>query len=347
MQRAHSQPEAALAAVGGTAGRRYLGGGTNLVDLMKLGVETPGLLVDVTAPAARPHRGGRRRRPADRRRGAQQRPGRATWRSASRYPVLAQAAAGRRLRAAAQHGHRRRQPAAAHPLPVLPGRHQAVQQAAAGSRLPGPQRRAPTTWPSSARRRSLRRHPPVRHGRRAGRLRTPWYTCRVPTATAGGAARRAVPAARRRARTGTPRSTPRRADHRRRAAARAACGRSRTARSASAPRTRSPWPRSPPRWMSPTGSCATSGSPWARSPPCRGGPPRAEQALQGRPATAEAFGRAADAELAAGRAAARQRVTRFRWQQPDRAHPGDSRRPMSTVTVTVGRPVSRVEGRPR
>jgi xanthine dehydrogenase YagS FAD-binding subunit len=39
----------ALAAVGGTAGARYLGGGTNLVDLMKLGVETPGLLVDVTA----------------------------------------------------------------------------------------------------------------------------------------------------------------------------------------------------------------------------------------------------------------------------------------------------------
>jgi xanthine dehydrogenase YagS FAD-binding subunit len=44
-----TRPEDALAAVGGTAGARYLGGGTNLVDLMKLGVETPGLLVDVTA----------------------------------------------------------------------------------------------------------------------------------------------------------------------------------------------------------------------------------------------------------------------------------------------------------
>ena len=29
-------------------GARYLGGGTNLVDLMKLGVETPAALVDVT-----------------------------------------------------------------------------------------------------------------------------------------------------------------------------------------------------------------------------------------------------------------------------------------------------------
>jgi xanthine dehydrogenase YagS FAD-binding subunit len=39
----------AVAAVAGSAGRaRYLGGGTNLVDLMKLGVEEPELLVDVT-----------------------------------------------------------------------------------------------------------------------------------------------------------------------------------------------------------------------------------------------------------------------------------------------------------
>ncbi|NEE53367.1 xanthine dehydrogenase family protein subunit M, partial [Streptomyces sp. SID8455] len=29
-------------------GARFLGGGTNLVDLMKLGVEEPGLLIDVT-----------------------------------------------------------------------------------------------------------------------------------------------------------------------------------------------------------------------------------------------------------------------------------------------------------
>jgi len=42
-----TQIGAALAAVG-APGARYLGGGTNLVDLMKLGVENPELLVDVT-----------------------------------------------------------------------------------------------------------------------------------------------------------------------------------------------------------------------------------------------------------------------------------------------------------
>jgi xanthine dehydrogenase YagS FAD-binding subunit len=38
----------AIATVAGTDGAVFLGGGTNLVDLMKLGVETPDLLVDVT-----------------------------------------------------------------------------------------------------------------------------------------------------------------------------------------------------------------------------------------------------------------------------------------------------------
>jgi xanthine dehydrogenase YagS FAD-binding subunit len=44
-----TRPADALALLSGTPGARYLGGGTNLVDLMKLGVETPGVLVDVTA----------------------------------------------------------------------------------------------------------------------------------------------------------------------------------------------------------------------------------------------------------------------------------------------------------
>jgi xanthine dehydrogenase YagS FAD-binding subunit len=38
----------AVATVAGAGGAVFLGGGTNLVDLMKLGVETPDLLVDVT-----------------------------------------------------------------------------------------------------------------------------------------------------------------------------------------------------------------------------------------------------------------------------------------------------------
>ncbi|MEV0716662.1 xanthine dehydrogenase family protein subunit M [Asanoa sp. NPDC050611] len=40
--------DAAVALVADNPGARYLGGGTNLVDLMKLGVERPDLLVDVT-----------------------------------------------------------------------------------------------------------------------------------------------------------------------------------------------------------------------------------------------------------------------------------------------------------
>jgi xanthine dehydrogenase YagS FAD-binding subunit len=38
----------AVAALAGEPGAKFLGGGTNLVDLMRLGVETPPLLVDVT-----------------------------------------------------------------------------------------------------------------------------------------------------------------------------------------------------------------------------------------------------------------------------------------------------------
>ncbi|MEA2305959.1 MAG: xanthine dehydrogenase YagS FAD-binding subunit [Solirubrobacteraceae bacterium] len=44
-----ADPDGAIAALGrGTPAARYLGGGTNLVDLMRLGVEEPELLVDVT-----------------------------------------------------------------------------------------------------------------------------------------------------------------------------------------------------------------------------------------------------------------------------------------------------------
>ncbi|MEV4617682.1 xanthine dehydrogenase family protein subunit M [Asanoa sp. NPDC049573] len=45
--RAHDV-DSAVALVADNPGARYLGGGTNLVDLMKLGVERPDLLVDVT-----------------------------------------------------------------------------------------------------------------------------------------------------------------------------------------------------------------------------------------------------------------------------------------------------------
>ncbi len=47
-QRAPDAGAAVAAAAAHPAGARYLGGGTNLVDLMKLGVETPELLIDVS-----------------------------------------------------------------------------------------------------------------------------------------------------------------------------------------------------------------------------------------------------------------------------------------------------------
>ena len=43
-----TDPEQAVALIAEEPEARYLGGGTNLVDLMRLGVETPGTLVDVT-----------------------------------------------------------------------------------------------------------------------------------------------------------------------------------------------------------------------------------------------------------------------------------------------------------
>ena len=45
---APSGPAAAVALVAGRPGAAFLAGGTNLVDLMKLGVAAPDLLVDVT-----------------------------------------------------------------------------------------------------------------------------------------------------------------------------------------------------------------------------------------------------------------------------------------------------------
>ena len=44
---------AAVALLSGEPGGRFLGGGTNLVDLMRLGVETPGVLVDITRAVTR------------------------------------------------------------------------------------------------------------------------------------------------------------------------------------------------------------------------------------------------------------------------------------------------------
>ena len=131
------------------SGARYLGGGTNLVDLMKLGVAEPQRLVDVSrlphdaieetraaacASAPRVRNSDLATHPLVR----------------ERYPVLSAGAARRRVRPAAQPRHRRRQPAPAHALPLLPGRHEAVQQAPARARAARRARASTATSRSSA-----------------------------------------------------------------------------------------------------------------------------------------------------------------------------------------------------
>ena len=113
-----------------------LGGGTNLVDLMKIGVSAPDVLVDVShlpldaieLTADGVLRAGATARNSE----LAAHPGRPR-----RVPGAGAGAAGRRVRAAAQLGHHGGQPAAAHPLPVLHGRRQTVQQARARHGVPG------------------------------------------------------------------------------------------------------------------------------------------------------------------------------------------------------------------
>ena len=265
-----------------TRTRAFLGGGTNLVDLMKLGVEHPDAAGRRHAAAARPRSsrlpdGGA----AHRRRGPQQRPRRRPATSAALPGALA-GAARRRLRAAAQHGHRRRQPAAAHPLLLLPGRHQPCNKREPGSgcaalegvnrnhAILGASRRTasppiPPTWPS--------RWP----------RSTPSCTCTGPTASAR------IPLADFHRLPGDDpaarhRPGARRADHRRRRcpplpfAAQLAA----TARCATAPPSRS-------RWSRVAAALDVDGRRGARRAArarrrrrtSRGGRRRAEQALRG------------------------------------------------------------------
>ncbi len=161
---------ASAVAAGQQAGARYIGGGTNLLDLMKGGVEKPTTLVDVSQlPLADDRRVGRRRRD-DRRAGPQQRRGRPSA-VRTRYPLLTQALVSGASGPAAQHGDGRRQPAATDALLLLrrSGLHD-VQQAHPGFGLRRDRR--PQPHPRDPRReRRLHRGQPVRHERRAGRAR--------------------------------------------------------------------------------------------------------------------------------------------------------------------------------
>ena len=309
--------DAAAAVAAGADGATFLGGGTNLVDLMKLGVAEPRPAGRRLAAPARRDRGDGRRR---------LRIG-AAVRNADlaahplireRYPLLSAGAARRRLGPAAQPRHRRRQPAPAHPLRVLPGRHEALQQAPPRLGLPGARGRAPQ--PRDPRPlRALRRHAPERHGGRARRDR------RRASQVLGANGERTIPipglhrlpgdeaAARHRART-------RRPDHRGRAR-RARAALASTARSATARPSRSRCSPSPPRstWRRRT-SQRRAGSRSAASPTCRGEPSGPRPCCAAPRRRPEAFAAAADAELDACAAAARQRLQGAVGPQRARPH---------------------------
>ena len=113
---------------------KFIAGGTNLIDLMKDDVERPTQLIDITRLPLQQRSRRPRRRPAHRRARAEQRP---RLRPADRAALSAagERDPGRRLAAAAQHGHDRRQSAAAHALLLLLRHRDALQQARARQRL--------------------------------------------------------------------------------------------------------------------------------------------------------------------------------------------------------------------
>lgn len=101
----------------------FLAGGTTLVDLMKLDVLTPSQVQDIDALplpgiGTTDTTGGLRIGALERMSDVAAHPG--------MYPVITRALLQERLPAAAEHGQHRRQPAAAHPVRLLPRRRLAV-----------------------------------------------------------------------------------------------------------------------------------------------------------------------------------------------------------------------------
>ena len=182
---------------------KFIAGGTTLVDLMKLSVETPKTLVDINLlPLDKIEKlpdGGLRI-------GAMVRNSDLAWNAdvQKSYAVLSRGASLRRFAAAAQHGDDRRQPAAAHALRLLPraqrrhARRLWLQQAHARHGLRGA-RRLQSHPRHSRHQRSLHRDPSFGHVRGHGRARSGRFTSKVrrasgplpsPTSTSCPATRR-------------------------------------------------------------------------------------------------------------------------------------------------------------
>ena len=140
-ERAKSPAEAAAAAAR-TPDAKFIAGGTNLLDLMKLEIETPTHLIDVNGlglDKIEPTPDGGLRIGALVRNTDLA----ADERVRRDYGVLSRALRGRRFRPAAQQGDDGRQPAAAHALPVFLRHQPALQQAPARQRLRGDRRLQP------------------------------------------------------------------------------------------------------------------------------------------------------------------------------------------------------------
>src|SRR6202042_750441 len=108
------------------AGAQYLGGGTNLIDLMRETIEHPDVLVDVTGLSRdieETNSGGLKMGA-----GVKNTAVAADRRVRERFPLLAQAILAGCLSADPQHGDGRRQSHAAHSLHLFLRRRRALQQ---------------------------------------------------------------------------------------------------------------------------------------------------------------------------------------------------------------------------
>ena len=267
-ERVRSPSEAAAAAA--APGSKFIAGGTNLLDLMKLEIETPSHLIDVNGTGLDRIEATAGRRTSDRCTGPQHRP-RGRPARAPRLRRSVARAAGRRFGTAAQPRHHRRQSPAAHALPVLLRHRSAVQQATAGQRLQRARRLQP---PARDRRREQRvhRHPPQRHGGRHARARCHRRDHQARWHVPPHSDRRPASAPRQHARRSRQTLAAGRIDHGASRCLHLPAARTSTRKCATARRTRSRSSPSPP-FCSPTVRAAW---PWVASRPSRGAssPPR-------------------------------------------------------------------------
>ena len=330
----------ALQAITSEPRAKFLAGGTNLVDLMREGIEQPEHCHRHHPAAAGRDRRTRRRRL---RIGALVRNSRLAAHPLirTRYPVLSQAildGASGQLRNMATVGGN------------LMQRTRCLyfydEASACNKREPGTgcaAARGVQPWQRGARdERPLRRRAPIRHGGGTWRRWTPRSRCKSTRGTRRIAADRLPPAARRhparRDRPGRRTSSSLAVELRRPAASRPTRV---TARCATGPPTPSRWSPSPQRWT----SRRTAGSPrcgWrsAASAPSHGGRTRRSGSCSARRPTEETFGRAAEAELAraTGLPGNAFKIDLARRTDRGGAAPAAHRRERRMTTTRPGRP---------